>query len=547
MSVPPRSHYCSRCLTSFPGSPEHCPNLSCKRAQPESGWGTIHQEDEIFDRNYRIIRLLAMGGAGITYLAREIGPDGEDIDPRLAIKVLFSSRNQGSYLRRLATEAQILQEMEHEHTAEYRGFVHRSGHSPYLLTRFEAGGSLLDHIRRVGTLPVRQAAAVGSQICMALEKSHEMGVIHRDLKPENVLIAAEVPPGQVPHCRVADFGIAKVSSSLNSNLTRAGAFVGTPHFAAPEQFLGGRVGTTSDTYAVGAILHFCMMGRHVMQFADRLPPEDSWQILVDSLPAQINRPDDPPEDVERMNRVLSVVMDPRAEHRCTATELAVMLSALVLGHEPVIPDRAALPLPSSATEAFPAGTWATAYPAHTVQTVPSSTIDPDAIPDTPPSVAPGTPEPPSREVVIKDAAEGASTGCVVGGVLAAGLLLVALAAGWAYQNRPDLLGLTPPALAADLPALTGHETDEPAMTDYRLLYESLEALGPWLQEGCSIPAGSTANLLLVVEGDGTVRSTTVTEGISDAVDSCLISSLPAATLNRGQPGPIQFPKVMTWE
>jgi eukaryotic-like serine/threonine-protein kinase len=544
MSVSPRSHYCSRCLTSFQGSPEHCPNLSCKREQPEDGWGTIHQEDEIFDRNYRIIRLLAMGGAGITYLARELGPDGEDIETRLAIKVLFSSRNQGSYLRRLATEAQILQEMQHEHTAEYRGFVHRAGHSPYLLTRFEAGGSLLDHIRRVGTLPVRQAAAVGSQICMALEKSHEMGVIHRDLKPENVLIAAEVPPGQVPHCRVADFGIAKVSNALNSNLTRAGAFVGTPHFAAPEQFLGGRVGITSDTYAVGAILHFCMMGRHVMQFADRLPPEDSWQILVDSLPAQVNRPDDPPGDVERMNRVLAVVMDPRAEQRCTATELAVMLSALILGKEPVIPDRVALPLPSPATEGFPSNTWATT---HTVHPAPSNTIDPDAIPDTPPSEAPDTLAPPSSEAALKDVAERASTGCVVGGVLAAGLLIVVLAGGWAHQNRPDLLGLTPPVLDADLPALTGHETDEPAQTDYRLLYESLEALGPWLQEGCSIPAGSTASLLLVVEEDGAVRSATVIEGVSDAVDSCLLSSLPAATLNRGQPGPIQFPKVMTWE
>lgn len=545
MSDTPRSHYCSRCLTSFQGSPEQCPNLSCKRRQPEDGWGAIHQEDEIFDRNYRILKLLAMGGAGITYLAREIGPDGEDIEPRLAIKVLFSSRNQGSYLRRLATEAQILQEMQHEHTAEYRGFVHRSGHSPYLLTRFESGGSLLDHIRRVGTLPVRQAAAVGSQICLALEKSHEMGVIHRDLKPENVLIAAEVPPGQVPHCRVADFGIAKVSSSLNSNLTRAGAFVGTPHFAAPEQFLGGRVGTTSDTYAVGAILHFCMMGRHVMQFADRLPPEDSWQLLVDSLPAQINRPDDPPGDVERMNRVLAVVMDPRAEHRCTATELAEMLSAVILGKDPAIPDREVHPLPPPATEGFPSSAWTTAHTAHTSHTAPVNTIDPDAIPDTPPSEPP--PQTPTSEPVIKEAAEGASTGCIVGGVLAAVLLVAALAGGWAYQNRPDLLGLTPPDPDADLPALTGHETDEPAKTDYRLLYESLEALGPWLQEGCSIPAGSTVSLSLVVEEDGSVRSAKITEGISDAVDACIASSLPAATLNRGQPGPIRIPKVMTWE
>ena len=424
--------------------------------------------------------------------------------------------------------------MQHEHTAEYRGFVHRAGRSPYLVTRFESGGSLLDHIRRVGTLPVRQAAAVGRQICMALEKSHEMGVIHRDLKPENVLIAAEVPPGQVPHCRVADFGIAKVSSSLNSNLTRAGAFVGTPHFAAPEQFLGGRVGTTSDSYAVGAIMHFCMMGRHILQFADRLDPEDSWQLLVDSLPVQINRPDDPPGDVERMNRVLSVVMDPRADQRCTATELAVMLSQIVLGQDPSLPDRQAHPLPLPATEGFPSTSTVHTMPG--VSTIESTkTIDPEAIPNAPPPTEP-----------LKEVAEGASTGCAVSGGLALVLLVLVLTGGWVYQSHPEWLGLDAPDPDADVPALTGHETDEPATTDYRLIYESLENLRPWLQQSCDIPDGLEVRLSLVIEADGAIRSVAVTQGDEGAVDDCIASSLPAATVNRGQDGPVRFDKVLSW-
>ena len=530
-----RSRYCSRCLTSFETEPEQCPNLSCKLEKPEGGWGIILADGQVFDRNYRIIRLLAMGGAGITYLAREIDDEGGDVEPRLALKVLFSSRNQGSYLRRLATEAQILQEMQHEHTAEYRGFVHRAGRSPYLITRFESGGSLLDHLRRVGTLPVRQAAAVGRQICMALEKSHEMGVIHRDLKPENVLIAAEVPPGQVPHCRVADFGIAKVSSSLNSNLTRAGAFVGTPHFAAPEQFIGGQVGTTSDTFAVGAILHFCMMGRHLLQFADRLAPEDSWQILVDSLPAQISRPDDPPGDVERMNRVLSLVMDPRPERRCTAPELSAMLAQIVDGQELVLPDRQASPLP-------PAEVLRSSPTVHTLINRPGiseieaiQTIDPESIPSSPPPAEP-----------LKDAAEGVSTGCMMGGGLAVALLVLVLTGGWIYQNHPDWLGLATSGPEADVPALTGHETEEPAKTDYQLIYESLENLEPWLQEACDIPAGRQVHLSLVIETDGSIRSVTVLEGEGGAVDDCIVSSLPVATVNRGQAGPIRCPKVLGW-
>ncbi|MFT5685622.1 MAG: hypothetical protein ACI8RZ_006576 [Myxococcota bacterium] len=264
-----------------------------------------------------------------------------------------------------------------------------------------------------------------------------------------------------------------------------------------------------------------------------MPPEDSWQLLIDSLPAQVNRPDDPPGDVERMNRVLAVVMDPRADHRCTATELAAMLSAVILGQDPTLPDREAHPLPAPATEGFPSSAWATAH------TAPQNTIDPNAIPDTPPTV-----QPPPSEPVIKEAAEGASTGCVVGGVLAAVLLVVALAGGWVHQNRPDLLGLNTPD--TDIPALTGHETEEPAKSDYRVIYESVEALKPWLQEGCSIPEGSEVSLSLVIEDGGLIRAVEVTAGVSDVVDACIASSLPAATVNRGQPGPIRFPKVLTW-
>ena len=152
---------------------------------------------ELIDRTYRIHSRLAIGGAGVTYLAREVGAE-EEIGPLLAVKVLYQQRDQGPYLRRLATEAQILQGLNHPQIVECRGFVQRAGHSPYLVTRFEAGGSLLDHIRRVGVLPPRAAAGVAMQVCDALAVAHRQGVIHRDLKPENVLLEAEVPRTTVP-------------------------------------------------------------------------------------------------------------------------------------------------------------------------------------------------------------------------------------------------------------------------------------------------------------------------------------------------------------
>ncbi|MBO87241.1 MAG: hypothetical protein CL927_17985, partial [Deltaproteobacteria bacterium] len=332
-----RKHYCSRCLNTFSEDIDQCPNLSCRRQKPARGWGVIFAEGDLFDRTYRIHKMLAVGGAGVTYVARELDGDNEEVGPKLAIKVLLAARDQGPYVRRLATEAQIIQELDHPNIVQYLGFVHRAGHSPYLLTRFESGGSLLDHMRRVGTLTVKQAALVGRQICWALEKAHEKDIVHRDLKPENVLLTREVAVHEDPVIRVADFGIAKVQGSLGTNLTRVGAFVGTPHYAAPEQFVGGAVTESADVYGVGALLYFTMTAKHVVRFADRIDPEDSFQLLCDNLPPQLERPSDPPDVVERMQTVLAAAMEVDPLARCTVVELDEMLQAVATDQDPVVP------------------------------------------------------------------------------------------------------------------------------------------------------------------------------------------------------------------
>jgi serine/threonine protein kinase len=524
------SHYCSRCLTSFNVDPEQCPNLACRRSRPADGWGRIQSSGETFDRSYQIHKLLAMGGGGITYLVRELNEDDEEFGPKLAIKALFAEREQGSYLRRLATEAQILQEMNHPHIVEYRGFVHRAGRTPYLVTRFEAGGSLLDHIHRVGTLSVHEAAAIGRQICEALHKGHETGVIHRDLKPENVLLSEIVEAGVVPHVRLVDFGIAKVDSSLNSNLTRAGAFVGTPHFASPEQFIGAEVGPTSDIYSVGAMLHFCMMGRHIVQFADRLAPEDGYQLLLDTLPARINRPDDDPDDVERMNRVLAVVMAPRPADRCSAAALSTMLAAISSGDDPVI-------LPPEATDD---------------QAPPQLDLN---LAD----VKPPEPEPRgSNQPTLDDVAEPSALptpkptpelapaprrwGCLVLTMLAVPMGLAVIAAGL-YASG---LFSGPPALDLSLPELTGHETTADEQRDYRLIFESLEALKPYLQEICALEGG-TEVLVEVALSPASDRLSEITAAqLQRGSAACVAEGLVGAQVNRAGEQAVRFPKVLTW-
>ena len=133
--------YCGFCLNTFTDDVDTCPNLTCSQHRPSTGWGRTYAVGDVIDRNYEVIERLAFGGAGVTYLVRALDDQGHMSGPKMALKLLLASRDHGAYLRRLSTEAQILQELHHPNIVEYLGFVHRTGHSPYLLTAFEEGGN----------------------------------------------------------------------------------------------------------------------------------------------------------------------------------------------------------------------------------------------------------------------------------------------------------------------------------------------------------------------------------------------------------------------
>ncbi|MEQ1569088.1 MAG: serine/threonine-protein kinase, partial [Myxococcota bacterium] len=284
----PSAMYCGRCLSTFEGNETSCPNLSCGVHRPTDGWGLVLAAGDVLDRHYRIEKCLAVGGAGLTYLARELDDrGGEPIGPKLAIKVLYSARASGSFLRRLSTEAQILQELDHDNIVELRGFVHRAGIEPYLVTRFEEGGSLAAHVDRVGPLSGPVAAGILRQVLRALEMAHQVGVIHRDLKPDNVLLAAQTGRDEAPVVRIADFGIAKVSGAVGERVTRTGAFVGTPEFAAPEQFDGKTPTPATDVFAAGALLVFLLTGRPPFQLDRRADIEASRDQVLAQMPIRL--------------------------------------------------------------------------------------------------------------------------------------------------------------------------------------------------------------------------------------------------------------------
>ena len=321
------THYCANCLTTFMDDSDGCPNLGCRSDRPSVGWGLVLGPGDLLDRHYRVIRALAVGGAGLTYVAREVDNHGVAQPPDLAIKVLYAARATGPFLRRLANEAQILQELDHPNIVKCHGFVHRSGQEPYLVTLLEHGGSLSEHVERYGALPVSAAAGITRQILLALDVAHQRGVVHRDLKPDNILLRERVPKDVVPHIRVADFGIAKVEGGLGK-LTKLGAFVGTPEYAAPEQFEAQVPTPATDVFAAGGVLFGLLTGSPPVKFSQRNDIEQSYDELLDQIPPQLNIMGDS-QQIGVLQNCIDNMMKANAAERWTVHQVIAQLNQIV--------------------------------------------------------------------------------------------------------------------------------------------------------------------------------------------------------------------------
>jgi serine/threonine-protein kinase len=93
-----------------------------------------------------------------------------------------------------------------------------------------------------------EAAQLVRRVADALAYAHARGVVHCDIKPANIFLSRHDKP------KVLDFGIARVAH--RSELPALdGVVVGSPHYLAPEQLLGGTVDARTDIHALGVVFY----------------------------------------------------------------------------------------------------------------------------------------------------------------------------------------------------------------------------------------------------------------------------------------------------
>ena len=199
---------------------------------------------------------LGAGGFSRVFLAtRET--DGREVAFKVAL---------GPFADRFAREAVALRRVGPPTVPALLGEGQTGGHAFLLLERLRGQTLAAWMAERPGSgaVPLPQARALLADLCAALGRVHQVGVVHRDVKPENLFLRED---GTLS---VLDFGLARLDGATGDapedvaepvHLTRTGQRLGTPFYMAPEQCLESRdVDARADVYALGVVLFELLTG-----------------------------------------------------------------------------------------------------------------------------------------------------------------------------------------------------------------------------------------------------------------------------------------------
>jgi hypothetical protein len=186
---------------------------------------------------YRITGRLGSGGMGTVYL-------GRSADGRLvAVRVIREELSADPEFRlRFRHEVSAARGVSGMFTAPVVD-ADTDGRWLWLACAYVAGPSLEAAVGQHGPLPAASVLALAAGLAEGLAGIHTAGVVHRDLRPANILLAGNGP-------RIIDFGISSAR------------YASGPHgYLSPEQAGGGRAGSASDVFSLGAVLAFAATGR----------------------------------------------------------------------------------------------------------------------------------------------------------------------------------------------------------------------------------------------------------------------------------------------
>jgi len=209
---------------------------------------------------YRLEARAGEGGMGVVYRARHVL-----IDRVVALKLIRPDLRGETHLRAwMLREARAANRVDHAHIIDIHDIGETEEGELYLVMEYLVGTSLSTELAK-GPMPLGRAVDILEQMCAALARAHDLGVVHRDLKSDNILLATR--GGRKDFVKILDFGLAHLA--MDPRLAPKGAVFGTPEYMSPEQARGEEAGPPSDLYALGVLFFEMLTGQLPFRSNDR--------------------------------------------------------------------------------------------------------------------------------------------------------------------------------------------------------------------------------------------------------------------------------------
>jgi serine/threonine protein kinase len=206
----------------------------------------------LWDR-FREVEALGEGGMGLVVKAEDLG-----LERHVAIKRLRPETSGDPEIReRFLQEAKATGQLEHPNIPPIYEMGCDEKDNPYFALKLVRGQTLAEIIAKLAEPDAKtherysfiERLQIFLKACEAVAYAHKRGVFHRDIKPENLMV------GEFGEVFVMDWGLAKDEGKEAAYQTEAGAFFGTPMYAAPEVLSGEPASERSEVYSLGATLY----------------------------------------------------------------------------------------------------------------------------------------------------------------------------------------------------------------------------------------------------------------------------------------------------
>ncbi|WP_433259826.1 protein kinase domain-containing protein [Actinosynnema sp. CS-041913] len=196
---------------------------------------------------YRILGMLGQGGMGVVYRAYDT------VNDRIvALKKLPASVADPEFRARFQRESRLAAALSHPNIVPVHDFGEIDGQ--LFLDMVLVDGIDLRRMLGQGAVDQDRAIAILRQVARALDAAHASGLVHRDVKPSNILVDG------AGKAYLADFGIARETSSDATVLTQSGDLIGSWDYMAPERLSRSQVDGKADQYSLACVLFECLTG-----------------------------------------------------------------------------------------------------------------------------------------------------------------------------------------------------------------------------------------------------------------------------------------------